>query len=264
MMTMKRSSQPAVLMLLLAMCLCSLVVAFNSQSTRTCPLESSSSDARATHRQWAQRHRSTVLFAQEQQQRKKCHTCDNIYEKEDETLDRREAVFAMLGTLWALGVPLVQPAWGAAGDQANMQLPNPLQGMADRATKQCIVESLGSRECLVYMDEANKLYQGVDTQVLLAKIEKASTALATLPGLIEQKKWSQVSGIMTGPMGELIRSMVTLADVSEHAAVAKKNIKQVKNDLYAIAAAVDRKDGATALKCHADATKSLVAFVKSL
>jgi len=76
-----------------------------------------------------------------------------------------------------------------------------------------------------------------------------------------------VTGVMTGPMGELVKTMGQLADLSQTddaKKAARSKIKAVKNDLYAIAAAVDRKDGANALKGHAAATDDLVAFIKSL
>ena len=199
----------------------------------------------------------------------RCDPCAPLDQKDDEPLDRREAAFAMLGTVWAAGAlptTLLFPtsAHAAYGDEPKIALPNPYQAMADRATKQCLVESLGNRECLVYADDANKLYQGADSRMLLERIEKASVALASIPALAEQKKWSQVSGVMTGPMGELIRNMGLLADLSENPAAAKGKIKQVKTDLYAISGAVERKDGVGVLKGHEAATADLVLFVKSL
>jgi hypothetical protein len=117
---------------------------------------------------------------------------------------------------------------------------------------------------LVYAEEGKQLFQGLDNQLLLDRVEKASVALARIPDLVEGKKWSQITGVLTGPMGELIRTMGQLADLSENASVAQSNVKLVKTDLYAISAAVERKEGGNALKYHAAATKNLVAFVKSL
>jgi len=50
----------------------------------------------------------------------------------------------------------------------------------------------------VYADEANQLYKGADNTVLLARLEKASSALAEIPELVEDKKWSKVTGVLTG------------------------------------------------------------------
>ena len=184
-------------------------------------------------------------------------------------MDRREAFFSMLGMAWAAGslpVSLLtpEPAHATYGADAKIALPNPIESMTDRATKQCLVESLGTRECLVYADPENKLYKGADGQKLLERVDAASKSFTQLPALIENKKWSQVLGVMTGPMGELIRTMNQLVELSENKAIAKSKVGVVKTDLYAISAAVDRKQVDAALKAHQAATDHLVDFVKSL
>ena len=218
------------------------------------------------------KHRAPPALSAQANPKPCCDPCQQEDEDEDDLLlDRREAAFAMLGTLWAttgVALPLFFPqdyAHATYGEDAKIALPNPIEAMSDRATKQCLVESLGNRECLVYAgDEEKLLYKGADTRALLERIDKASAALATIPQLAGDKKWSQVTGILTGPMGELIRNMGQLADLSENAAAAKAHIKQVKLDLYAISAAVDQKNQAKVIQAHEAATNSLVAFVKSL
>lgn len=185
----------------------------------------------------------------------------------DDIMDRREAGFALLGQLWAVGIiptALMFPEAAFAGAEANIQLPNPLEAISDRSTKKCMVESLGNRECLVYEDPENKLYQGTNSRTLLERIEKASLSFAEIPNLVEAKKWSQISGIMTGPCGDLIRTLGQLADTSENAAVAKKHVQALKVNLYAIQGAVDRKQGDAILRYHTAATEDLVSFVKSI
>ena len=160
---------------------------------------------------------------------------------------------------------LVQPAFASQGAEAKIEMPNVLQGFQDRATKQCLVESLGNRECLVYAgDDQSRLYQGLNNQVLLDRIESASRALANVPPLIEGKKWSQATGILTGPMGELLRTMIQLVEISENKATAKAQVQKFKTDLYALSAAIDRRQGSVALQYHQAATDDLVAFVKAL
>lgn len=196
-------------------------------------------------------------------------------EPEDDVFqDRREALFAGLGALWAVttsgtglsaaAAVFLSPELAAAeyGADAKIELPNPVQQAEDRANKQCLVESLGNRECLVYeQDAANKLYQGVDSNVLLGRMEPAIAALASIPVLVESKQWSKVTGVLTGPIGELVRTMVQL---SLDNATAQSAVKAVKKDLYALQDCVSRKDGAQVLKYHAAATNDLAAFVKSL
>lgn len=205
--------------------------------------------------------------------KRKCDPCENPFEspgdEASKELDRREATFAMLGSAWAIGlVPtsmlFPSPADAAQGAEANLKLPNPLEGLNDRATKQCLVESLGNRECLLYADDGPKIYQGADSKLLLERVEKASQYLATLPELIESKKWSKVNGVLTGPLGELIKSMNQLAELSNNGENARQKIKSVKNDLYAINAAIVQKDITKALSCHTAATNDLVAFLKAL
>jgi hypothetical protein len=212
---------------------------------------------------------SPALAAHGTNKKGNCDPCQEIPSK-DLTLDRREAAFAMLGTIWAAGaVPTAllfpEAARATYGTDAKIQLPNPIESLTDRATKQCLVESLGTRECLVYAGDADSmLYKGADTQLLLQRIEQAASALATIPVLAVDKKWSQVTGILTGRMGELIKTMGQLADLSANSDAAKVKVKAMKTSLYAMSAAVDRKDQTTLLKSHAVATNELVAFVKSL
>jgi hypothetical protein len=192
--------------------------------------------------------------------RRRCNRCP---EEEDSEVDRREALYAMVGSLVA-SMSLPAAASAVYGTDANIEIPNPVETMAARVNGQCLVESLGNRECLVYLDPANKLYQGDDNGLLLGRIEKASEALATIPGMIESKKWTQVSGVLLGPLGTLVGTMKQLTNISENGAMAADLATKTKTDLYAIAQFVERKQGDKALAAHEQATQSLVAFVKSV
>lgn len=197
-----------------------------------------------------------------------CDPCAYPADQEDADLDRREALFSMLGMAWATGTlnvaMLSQPAHATYGTDAKIELPNPIQSMTDRATKQCMVESLGTRECLVYADPENALYQGADGAVLLQRLEKYAAALANIPPLLTARKWSSVTAVLTGPMGELVRTMTQLTELSANKSKAKPAIATVKTDLYAIQAAVDRKQADVALTACQAATTHLVDFVKLL
>ena len=50
----------------------------------------------------------------------------------------------------AFSVALANPSVSQAayGDSAQILIPDVVQGMSDRTNKQCLVESLGNRECL--------------------------------------------------------------------------------------------------------------------
>lgn len=196
--------------------------------------------------------------------KRKCLRCPETT-REDTDLDRREALFAMVGTLWASTSTFPPgPANALYGADAKIELPNIVDGMTQRVNQQCLVESLGNRECLVYMDPANKLYQGADSRIMLQRIETASEALATIPSLVESKKWSQINGVLTGPLGTLLSTMSQLAAMSENGASASEIAKKTKIDIFAIDAATGRKQGDATLKAHKDATESLVSFIKML
>uniref|UniRef100_A0A7S1V7Q1 Uncharacterized protein n=1 Tax=Grammatophora oceanica TaxID=210454 RepID=A0A7S1V7Q1_9STRA len=190
----------------------------------------------------------------------KCEICPETT-REDPDLDRREALFAMLG--WAAAVVLPPSAFAAAGAEAKIVIPDVYGAMSDRINRQCLVETLGNRECLVYMDDANKVYQGADSKVLLERIEKASAALATVPQLVEDKKWSKVTGVLTGPLGQLTATMNQLVKLSEKP-IAADLAKKTKLDLFAMGAAADKKQGKPILDAHEKATNDLVAFLEAL
>ncbi len=194
---------------------------------------------------------------------KKKTRCSRCPEPNDDNpdMDRREAAFAMLGAIWAT---TSAPAYATYGQDAKIELPNPVQDMARRTNEQCLVESLGNRQCLVYLDPANKLYQKPDNQVLLQRIDKASASLATIPALAQAKKWSQVNGVLTGPLGQLVLTMQGLAKQSENTIEAMAIAKKVKGDIIDIGQASDKKQGNKVLEYHQKATDDLVAFIKSL
>lgn len=120
-------------------------------------------------------------------------------------MDRREVAFALIGTLWSAGVvPSAvmttlagspEPAKATFGEDAKIEIPNMMDNISNRVNQQCLVESLGNRECLAYLDPGKKLYQGAESEVLIERLEKATAALAEIPSLVADKKWSKVSCI---------------------------------------------------------------------
>ncbi len=193
----------------------------------------------------------------------------------DLDMDRREATFALLGQLWATTTGVIasvallsspQPSEAVYGADANIAVPNVMEGINNRVNQQCLVESLGNRECLVYLDPEKKIYKGADAQVLVERLEKAIAALAEVPMLVSEKKWSKVTGVITGPMGSLGRTMDQLSKLCEDEAQLKLIglEKSIKTDLYAIAAAAEKKNGEQILKFHEKATQDLIAYAKAL
>lgn len=225
------------------------------------PLPLSGRDSRKSV-QLNERTRESPSSSDSSKNKKKCSRCPEPLD-DDIDMDRREAAFAMLGSLWAMTTsPHVATA--VYGADANIEIPNVVEGITRRTNEQCLVESLGTRQCLVYLDPANKLYQQPDTQVLLERIDKASASLATIPTLVQNKKWSQVNGVLTGPLGNLVLTMQQLSKLSDNYSQATNLAKQVKGDIIEIGQASDRKQGDKALAFYQKATDDLVSFVNSL
>uniref|UniRef100_A0A7S1FT36 PS II complex 12 kDa extrinsic protein n=1 Tax=Corethron hystrix TaxID=216773 RepID=A0A7S1FT36_9STRA len=107
---------------------------------------------------------------------------------EDDSIDsRREALFALAGATWATLNPL--PASALYGSDAKMELPDVMDSLSARATgRQCLVESLGNRECLAYLDPEAKLYKKPDATILIGRILSSSEALSGVPTLVGAKK----------------------------------------------------------------------------
>jgi len=98
----------------------------------------------------------------------------------------------------------------------------------------------------VYLDPNKKIYKGAYINILAERLEKSTAALAEIPSLVTEKKWSKVNSVLTGPMGSLGMTMDSLSK------------------LYAIAAATNRNNADDVLKCHEKATKDLIAYAKAL
>lgn len=175
-----------------------------------------------------------------------------------------------MGGLWAAAttasastamLSFPNPSLATAGVDANMAFPDVMAGMNDRASKQCLVESLGNRECMVYKetDPDKLLYKGIDAQVLVERTKKATAALREIPALVEKKKWNDINGLLIGPMGELSSTMTLLCgdDVTK-----TKLARKVKEDLFAIGTATTQRQQEVILKYHAAATKDLVNFLE--
>jgi len=207
------------------------------------------------------RMRTVVASSTNDNDIKSCDLCPEPESNSD--LDRREAAFALLGSLWSIGLS-PDAADAIFGEDAKIQMPNVLDGMTDRVNKQCLVESLGNRECLVYLDPDNKLYKGVDAEVLQSRLSKVTEALGTIPGLVQDKKWSKVLGVVTGPMGTLGETMNSLVKIAPNSTASSEAAKKVKNDVIAIGIAADKKQGDAVLQSQKLAIQHLDDFFGTL
>jgi hypothetical protein len=122
-------------------------------------------------------------------------------------------------------------------------------------------------------DPSTFLYKGADRTVQLKRIEDAFTSLQQIPDIARAKKWSQVQGVLTGPLGTLVQTMTqviagTDPTRSDFGAApqpnkeAKAASQKVKTDLYAIGQAATKKSESGCIEATEAALKDLEAFVK--
>jgi hypothetical protein len=228
--------------------------------------QSRGSNVKSTRRNKTKLKSKTVRGDSDNEHQKRCKLCPDPPLNED--LDRREALFSLIGQVAAgLGTLFWAPKDSNAvyGADAKLEIPNVMDGINNRASgRQCLVESLGNRECLAYLDPDNKLWQNPDSGILLDRLQKAIAAFTEVPELVSSKKWSKISGILTGPMGTLSDTMNMLAKMSGDSMDLKSQTKTIKTTLYEINAAVERKEAEKILKLHEKATKDLIVYSQSL
>lgn len=154
-------------------------------------------------------------------------------------VDRRAFVISSASLF---GVPAAAKA--ARGESAGIELPNYIEYLIEK--------NQGP-------PEGESLYTGADPKVLLERLLVANTKLSEIPALAQEKKWSQIQGVLSGPMGSLAETLNLIIKSSPESQAAGK---QVKNDLIAIGQAASKKDGAKCAAGAAQASRDLEAFVK--
>ncbi|KAL3804346.1 hypothetical protein HJC23_011274 [Cyclotella cryptica] len=136
----------------------------------------------------------------------------------------------------------------AYGDSSNIVMPNYIEYLIEK-NKQ--------------VDPNDLLYKGPDLELQLRRIGEAANRLPEIASLCGERKWSQVQGIITGPLGTLLQTMNSLASAAG-TKEAKDAAKLVKNDLIEISAAAGKKDSSGCIKASEKASKDLEKFVKLL
>ena len=180
----------------------------------------------------------------------------------DGSIDRRGFIAASIIVPSILGQS--EHAEATYGADAKIMIPDVVQGISDRTNKQCLVESLGNRECLVYLDPENQLYKGSDGKILFDRLAASILAMKNIPSYIESKQWNNVESTLTGKMGNLSFTMNELAKLIGDGSVkdkCKTLSVDIRNDLYAIAGSCSRKEQAGALKSYNNALLKLEKFV---
>jgi hypothetical protein len=165
------------------------------------------------------------------------------------TCNRRRILEASLRTTAAAAVYVLfdsatkRPAVAAYGESASMQ------GFD-------YIEFLIEKNAVA--DPSTFLYQGADREVQLKRISDAVKNLQKIPVAATERKWSQVQGTLTGPLGTLGATMNAVATTKEARAASQK----VKADLYAVGDAAAKKNEAGCLRATEEALKDLKAFVE--
>lgn len=151
-----------------------------------------------------------------------------------------------------------QQARAAYGDSSNMKGFDYIEFLVDKNT---------------VTDPSTFVYQGADRETQLQRMSRAASALKQIPSIAQQRKWSQVNGVLTGPLGTLIQTMNqivagtdgTRTDFGKVPPVnqkAKAAALKVKTDLYAIGQAAAKKNEQECIRATEVALNDLNAFVK--
>lgn len=141
-------------------------------------------------------------------------------------------------------------ALAADGDSAKMELPN-------------YIEFLMEKNAVA--DPDSFLYKGPDPQVQLKRLLEASKRLQDIPQLAEDKKWSQVQGILTGPLGTLGQTLNLIAKDSslQSSSDVQAKAKKLKESIFGISTAATQKNGPGVIAKTKVATQELEAFVRA-
>ena len=139
-----------------------------------------------------------------------------------------------------------QPAKAAYGDSSSIELPNYIEFLIEKNSME---------------DPSKLLYKGADIEVQIKRISNASERLSEIPIIAKQKKWSQVQGILTGPLGTLVQTMNALCKETD-SGDAKKAASKVKADILLISQEASRKNDIGVVKACEEAQRDLETFAK--
>lgn len=160
---------------------------------------------------------------------------------------RTRRAFVIASTAFVGSVSISKPALAKYGESSNLEIPNYIDYLIEKNSS---------------FDEENSLYKGADPSVLLGRLQEADKRLKDIPVLAEQKKWSQISGIITGPLGTLSQTLNQIAtpDSSPQVKEAAKKLKSVVID---IGQAASKKNADVCTTKAQQASSDLQTFVKA-
>jgi len=125
------------------------------------------------------------------------------------------------------------PAYAKYGQGTTTELPSLIDYLIEKNTA---------------ADNTNALYKGADPVTVLRRLAESERRLGEVGELAEKKKWSQIIGLMTGPLGTLSSSMNQIVAIVSSSSTPQKTkqveqaVKKVKTDIFAIGQAAERKN----------------------
>uniref|UniRef100_A0A7S2IIV0 Uncharacterized protein n=1 Tax=Helicotheca tamesis TaxID=374047 RepID=A0A7S2IIV0_9STRA len=143
----------------------------------------------------------------------------------------------------------INPASAKYGDSTNIELPSYIDFLIEK-------NNAGK------IDQDKVLYKGADPVVLLKRLQEANTRLKEIPPLAADKKWSQIQGIVTGPLGTLSQTLNQIATPDSSAKV-KDEAKKLKTVVIDIGQAASKKNGDACVAKAEQASAGLDSFVRA-
>lgn len=117
-------------------------------------------------------------------------------------------------------------------------------------------------------DSSNALYKGADPATVLKRLAESERRLGEIGDLAEKKKWSEINGLITGPLGTLSSSMSQVVSIASASGASKKTkqieqaVKKVKADVFAIGQEANRKNAEGCSQQAQLASKDLKALLE--
>lgn len=125
------------------------------------------------------------------------------------------------------------PASAKYGEGTSMELPSYIDYLIEKNTA---------------ADNSMALYKGADPATVLRRLAESERRLGEIAELAEKKKWTQINGLITGPLGTLSSTMSQIVAIASSSATPKKvkqveqAVKKVKADVFAIGQAANQKN----------------------
>lgn len=161
---------------------------------------------------------------------------------------RRSFLVASTAFAFSSAISSNNPANAKYGDSSTMELPNYIDYLIEK-------NNAG-------VAQGNVLYKGADPVVLLGRLQESNKRLGDIQDLAEQKKWSQIQGIITGPLGTLSQTLNQIATPDSSTKV-REAAKKLKGVVIEIGQAASKKKGDVCTAKALQASQELEAFVKA-